>query len=148
MKTLLTALAVTLLTCTLQASDFPKGSPSFFTTPESVRAAAKENGKPIIMVFSASWCGPCQAMKKDVYPSAAVKPFHDKFNWAYLDIDVEANDKLSNTYQVDAIPNIVFLNAAGTKIEQQEGGTSPESFAKLLGGLLKKVGSPKTASLR
>lgn len=121
------------------ASDFPEGSPKFSTSGDAVMKAAKENGKPAILVFSASWCGPCQAMKKDVYPSAAVKPYHDKFNWSYLDIDVDANNKLSEHYKVESIPHIFFVDGAGKVIDQQEGGGSPESFAKKLAKVLKKA---------
>ncbi len=146
MKKILISLAALSAAVSLYASDFPTGSPKFATSSNVVTKAAKENGKPTILVFSAAWCGPCQAMKKDVYPSAAVKPFHDQFNWAYLDIDVEANNKLSETYKVESIPNIVFLDASGKKLHQEEGGGTPDEFAKLLAKVLKKAHSGKTAS--
>lgn len=148
MKRTLLTLAVASLAICLHASDFPAGSPPFTTNATKVMAAAKENGKPTILVFSASWCGPCQAMKKDVYPSDEVKPFADKFNWAYLDIDDEANSKLSDSYKVESIPHIMFLNAEGKTIDQQEGSSSPKDFAKKLEKVLKKAGTPKTASVR
>ncbi len=138
-KTLLTVASVFLAIACLQASDFPKGSPAFATKKAEVMKAAKENGKPAIMVFSASWCGPCQAMKKDVYPSAEVKPFHDKFNWSYLDIDVEPNGKLSDEYKIEGIPHILFVDAKGKIIDRQEGGSSPEEFSKKLAEVLKKA---------
>lgn len=138
MKRTLAAFAALALATVLSASDFPEGSPKFTTNADAVMKSAKENGKPAILVFSASWCGPCQAMKKDVYPSSAVKPYHDKFNWSYLDIDVEANGKLSETYKVESIPHIFFVDGAGKVIDQQEGGGSPEDFAKKLAKVLKK----------
>ena len=146
MKTTLLILATVALTVCLQASDFPAGSPKFATNADSVLATAQANGKPTIMVFSASWCGPCQEMKKDVYPSAAVKPFHDQFNWAYLDIDVEANGKLFESHKLESVPHLLFLNASGKTIDQQEGGCSPEEFAKKLVKVLKMAGPAKTAS--
>jgi len=139
MKRILVTLATLAVATFLSAADFPEGSPKFATNADTVMKAAKDNGKPAILVFSASWCGPCQAMKKDVYPSAAVKPYHDKFNWSYLDIDVEANGKLSDAYKVEGIPHIVFVDGAGKVIDQQEGGGSPEDFAKKLAKVLKKT---------
>ncbi|MDP1587145.1 MAG: thioredoxin family protein, partial [Prosthecobacter sp.] len=92
------------------------------------------------------WCGPCQEMKKEVYPSAAVKPFHDKFNWAYLDIDVDANLKLFESHKLESVPHLLFLDAGGKTIDQQEGGSSPKEFAKKLEKVLKKAVPAKTAS--
>jgi thioredoxin-related protein len=125
---------------TLHASDFPAGSPKFFTTTAEVLKAAKQNGKPIILVFSASWCGPCQSMKKDVYPSSVVQPLQDKFNWAYLDIDDESNSKLAEGFKVETIPNIFFLDATGkTTLDHLQDVTPPADFAKKLTKVLKKA---------
>ena len=43
------------------ASDFPKGSPAFVTSYDAALKAAKEGGKPLVLVFSASWCPPCES---------------------------------------------------------------------------------------
>ncbi|OYW71396.1 MAG: hypothetical protein B7Z37_27910 [Verrucomicrobia bacterium 12-59-8] len=129
---------------TLHAADFPAGSPKFFTTSSAVLKAAKENGKPIVMIFSASWCGPCQSMVKDVYPSSLVQPLQDKFNWAYLDIDNEANGKLSEGFKVETIPQVFFLDAAGkTTLDHLADATTPENFAKKLTKVLKKDAATK-----
>lgn len=146
MKTVLTFLAVASLAVSLHAADFPEGSPKFTTQADEVLKAAKENGKPTILVFSASWCGPCQEMKKDVYPSAAVKPFHNQFNWAYLDIDVAANNKLFESHKLESVPHLLFLDPAGKTIDQQEGGSSPDEFAQKLAKVLKQTQTAKTAS--
>ena len=129
---------------TLQGADFPAGSPKFFTTAARVLEAAKQNGKPVIIVFSASWCGPCQTMKKNVYPSDEVQPFRDKFNWAYLDIDEEANSKLAEGFHVDTIPHLFFLDAAGkTTLDDLKDVTPPKDFAKKLTEVLKQAEAAK-----
>jgi thioredoxin 1 len=148
MKTLTKSIALAMLVaCSAAlASDFPKGSPKF---EDSLRAAltdAKKNGKPIVAVFSAVWCGPCQKMKNDVYPSDAVKPFHDKFNWAYLDTDNNRNSRDGEKFGVSGIPHVQFLDASGKPVDKQVGSTSPEAFAKKLEDVLKKAGSGTTAA--
>ena len=121
------------------SGEFPKGSPKFVTNYRKAMAESKDTGKPAIIVFSASWCPPCQSMKKEVYPSDEVKPFHDKFIWAYLDADDGQNKKAMEKYSVQGIPHIEFLNAAGESIGQQVGGNDPGAFAKKLEGLLAKA---------
>jgi thiol-disulfide isomerase/thioredoxin len=130
------------------AGEFPKGSPPFVTSFRKVLSDQKQTGKPAIVIFSASWCPPCQAMKKSVYPSDAVKPFHDKFIWAYLDTDEATNKKTAEKFSVNGIPHIEFLNAAGESIGQQVGGGSAADFAKKLEGILAKAAPAKKVAAR
>lgn len=121
------------------AADFPSGSPKFLTDFKAATEAAKKEGKPLIVVFSAVWCPPCQAMKKTVYPSKEVTPLHDKFVWAYLDTDVEANAAAAEKYGVSGIPHIQFLGADGKSLGNQVGGTSASAFAGTLENILAKA---------
>ncbi len=136
-KTILLALAA--VTSFALAGDFPSGSPDFKTSSTSAMSAAKKSGKPVILVFSAAWCPPCQAMKHDVYPSDAVKRFQDKFVWAYIDVDDARNESAASKYGVNGIPHIEFLNSDGKQIDKQVGGTSPEAFARTLESVLAKA---------
>ncbi len=136
-KTILLFLAAA--TSLALASDFPKGSPSFKDSSATAMSAAKKSGKPVILVFSAAWCPPCQTMKRDVYPSEEVKAFHDKFVWAYIDIDDPRNESAATKYGVNSIPHIEFLNAEGKEISKQIGGTSSKDFAKTLQSVLSKT---------
>jgi thioredoxin-related protein len=138
MKKLIT-LALAALAITSLASDFPKGSPKFKTSAISAMNAAKKEQKPVVMIFSAAWCPPCQAMKKDVYPSEAVKGYHDKFIWAYLDVDDSSNERAAKKAGVEGIPHIQFLDAEGNEVGKQVGGNSPEAFAKTLESILSKA---------
>lgn len=145
MKKLLLALTALLVLPTL-ASDFPKGSPKFKDSYRQVMSAAEKSGKPVVLVFSASWCPPCQAMKKDVYPSKEIQAYHDKFEWAYLDVDDNDNEKPAKEYGVSGIPHIQFVDAKGNKLDQQVGGNSAEAFAKRLDAVLAKAGKTETAA--
>lgn len=123
--------------------DRPKAGPAFEHDFSKALAKAKEGGKPVIAIFSAAWCGPCQTMKNDVYPSDAVRPYHDKFVWAYLDADAPANQASMKEFGANGIPHIEFLDSAGKSIGKQVGSSPPESFAKKLGEMLGKAGAPK-----
>lgn len=148
MKTLIKSLTLALLAaCSVAlASDFPKGSPAFETKLSEALKKAKAEGKPVIAVFSAVWCGPCQMMKKQVYPSAEVTPFHDKFVWAYLDTDEAANEADASKYGVSGIPHIQFLDKNGKPVDKQVGSSPAGEFAKTLEGILQKTGAGKTAA--
>lgn len=133
---ILAAIALPLL-----AGDFPEGSPKFASSLKQATNAAEKSGKPVILVFSAVWCPPCQMMKKEVYPSAEVKALHDKFEWAYIDVDEESNAAAATKFGVQGIPHIQFLSKDGKDLGNQVGGTSPSDFAHTLENVLKKAGS-------
>lgn len=138
MKRILTLIAA-VLALPLLAGDFPAGSPKFEHSFDAVTKAAAKSGKPMIVVFSAVWCPPCQMMKKDVYPSAAVKKLHEKFEWAYLDVDEDSNAAAAKKFGVNGIPHVQFLSKDGKDLGSQIGATSPEDFAASLEGVLKKA---------
>ena len=142
----LAAITATLLPQPAPAGEFPKGSPKFVTSYRKVLSEQKETGKPAVLIFSATWCGPCQEMKKKVYPSADITPFHDKFIWAYLDSDDSQNKKAKEKYAVKGIPHIEFLDSTGESLGQQVGSSSPADFAKKLEAMLAKATpAPATA---
>lgn len=130
-KLILSFVAFGSITMTVLA-DFPKGSPSFSKSYASVTKKSKESGKPVVLVFSATWCPPCQSMKKEVYPSKEVQAFHDQFEWAYLDADEKENEKLMAKYEVSGIPHIQFLSKNGEPIDKVVGGMQPADFADVL----------------
>ena len=142
MKTLTKTIAFAVLAaCSVAlASSFAERSLKFEDSLRSALNDAKKNGKPIVAVFSAVWCAPCQTMKKEVYPSDAVKAYHDKFNWAYLDTDIKRNEKDGEKFGVSGIPHIQFLDKDGNPVDKQVGSSSPESFAKKLEAVLAKAG--------
>ncbi len=122
------------------AGDFPEGSPAFEHKLADALAKAKTANKPVIAIFSAVWCGPCQQMKKEVYPSAEVKPFHDKFIWAYIDADEDSNAADMKKFNVEGIPHIEFLDSTGKSIGQKVGSGPAADFAKILEEMIKKAG--------
>ena len=124
---------------TASGADFPAGSPKFHTSHAAALKAGKESGKPVVMIFSASWCPPCQANKKNVYPSKEVKAHHDKFVWAYLDADDKANHPAMEKAGVTGIPHIEIIDKSGKTIGQSVGGTSPAEFASTLEAAAKQA---------
>ena len=117
----------------------PKGSPDFERSYSSAVSKAKSKGKPLVVIFTASWCGPCQNNKHNVYPSRSVKPYHDDFVWAYLDVDKKANKELAKAYGVRGIPHIEFVSPAGRRIDKSVGDMSASRFASLLKSVLRRV---------
>jgi len=68
-------------------------------------------------------------MKRAVYPSPEVKPFHDQFVWAYLDADEAENQTLMLQYGVQGIPHIAVHDSEGRVTAQLRGALGPDQLA-------------------
>lgn len=68
-----------------------------------------ENGRPMIVDFSASWCPPCRQLKP-IFEKLA-EDFKGRID--FVTVDVDENPELSQAYGVQSIPMMVFLNKDG-----------------------------------
>tara|TARA_R110000850_G_scaffold169794_1_gene295068 strand:+ start:254 stop:796 length:543 start_codon:yes stop_codon:yes gene_type:complete len=144
---LLSASLASLIALVLLAAPALQAAPTFHHDYASAAQAAKAANKPLVVIFSATWCPPCQQMKKSVYPSREVAPYHNTFVWAYLDADDPKNKALMTQNRVNGIPHIAFENASGNHIGKLTGGVAPAYFADVLREMTEKSnGSPPPAS--
>lgn len=146
MKLFFLPLIIGLLVQPLVAADFPAGSPKFATSFDTALASAKTSGKPLVAVFSASYCVPCQNLKKDVYPSPEVTALHDQFEWVYVELEepTEENKKASTKYQVESVPAIMVIKPDGSVLGHVE-PNAPAIFAENLKTVYAKWTAPKAS---
>lgn len=111
----------------LAAADLPDG---WIQDWNKGVAAAKAANKPILAVFSAQWCGPCQRMVHDVYPRESVKEALKDYVTVYVDIDKDA--KTAAAFMVEAYPTTLFLSALAKEEDRIVGGRTERGFVKLI----------------
>lgn len=87
---------------------------------DAALAEAKEKGKPVLLVFGATWCPPCKTMKRNVWPDEEVtKAVEQGFVPMYVDVDEEKHSQLSARYRILGIPAVLVLNAEGEILQQR-----------------------------
>ena len=108
----------------------------------SALAAAKQSGKPVVVIFHARWCQPCRTFEANTLRSAEIKSLAPSFHWVYVDIDRDVG--LAREYDVNATPTSVILRPDGTKITSAAGAFPPSTFRSFLESTLKTEATAET----
>ncbi len=96
-------------------------------------AEARAANKPVLLYFTADWCGPCQYMKRNVFSDAGVGRATEAYVPVRIDHDVRQD--LIVQYQVEGIPWFGVLDADGRPVRVLDRGleTPGEMIAWLRG---------------
>lgn len=93
------------------------------STLKEALAKAKAENKLVMVIGSTTWCGPCKAMAKDVYPLPEVGEYFNKnFVSKKYDLDVADPDNIVKTYPIAAYPTYLFLDGDGAEVARMVGG--------------------------
>lgn len=69
------------------------------------------NGKPQILDFNATWCGPCKRFTPNFEMIA--ERYRDQAS--FFSIDVDENPQLAADYNVESIPTVIYIMPDGSQ---------------------------------
>jgi len=99
-------------------------------TIEEIAAVAAKEKKPIMAVFSATWCGPCQAVKKDVFKKDGFKKVADIAVLLYIEQTDPKGMAYCKKFKIRAYPTFKALDETGKEIDHGNPARTIDGFHK------------------
>ena len=110
----------------------------------AAKRVATQNGKPLMIVFGAKWCGACQALKKNTLTNARIVEAAQR--WVMVEVDVDEEQKLAAQYGIESLPTTVFFKGDSKKFGFV-GAAGPNDLLNVMQTAYTKIeGAPPTQS--
>ena len=106
------------------------------TSHEAGLAAAKAEGKPVMIDFYADWCAACKELDKFTYVDPQVAQEAERFVNVKIvgTVEDDAIQALYKTYGVQGLPTVVFLDSTGKLLPEPRvtGFVAAPAFLELM----------------
>lgn len=112
---------------------------TFHPTLEAARKAASGE-KPVILYFTATWCGWCRRLEASVFPEDEATEVAKRFEWVKIDID-EHRD-IAARYRVRGAPVFIVLGTDDVVRGSHSGFLPVDKFVEFLDASLKAPEKP------
>lgn len=97
---------------------------------QALEEAAREE-KLVFIDFYTTWCAPCKAMSKNIFPLEEVGELYNK-EFVSIKLDAEKAGKAAAAkYQVNSYPTYLFLNPDGEVVFRETGSSPMNMFIEL-----------------
>lgn len=97
---------------------------------DAAKREAVEANKPVLAYFTASWCDPCQAMKRQTWPDPRVATALQGVVPVKIDVDEQAD--VAKSFNLVGIPRLQLIGPDGTLGRSREGFVTADELVAFL----------------
>ncbi len=110
-------------------------------------AAARESGRPILLIFTAPGCPPCQEMRRSVWPDDRIKALQaERYLTVTVDADSSAGAELCQRYIVIGTPMVIVIDAHENLIGRWGGLMNVQQMLSFLNTAADVLADPMNAA--
>ncbi|QDU79446.1 thiol:disulfide interchange protein precursor [Polystyrenella longa] len=141
-----------LLSSNLYATEMAEASLKHFSSTSKIewqhdlgpaQEIAETNNRPLLLFFTATWCGPCQSVKRTTMQDPSVIRELSK-NFVPVMLDFDQHRFLASQMNISVVPTIMVLNPSATGLLHKVTNTSGSMFIRELQTAKKMHGEERT----
>lgn len=102
----------------VSAQSQPKSPHDFIASYATGLERAKQDGKLLLIDFSATWCPACVRLEKEIFSQTEFKDLTKNFVKVKLDTDIFENQVIAEKFKVAGIPTILIISADQAEIDR------------------------------
>jgi thiol:disulfide interchange protein DsbD len=99
----------------------PRGQLSWLHSEDEARTSASTAHKPLLVDFTATWCGACQELAKHTFADSRVQAEASRFVAVKVDATNDEDPKVADImkrYAVKGLPTVVVLDSTGKEAKR------------------------------